>query len=136
MRNIVLLASIILCSCRAYVPQPPSIRQDKLPQGCEAVYLSVKENWQRFRKSPCHKYYSEIETFGSVHKACLLQLDKTQVEGLFGKPDKFEEGNYIYVFSPNCPEEKSRTITYFKVIFDGDKVVNVDGWIREFGTGD
>ena len=121
---------MIFYSCRTYIPQHPKIGKNELPIQCAETYDSVKENWVKFRKSPCHRYFSKIETFASMHKDCIIQLNRGQVEQLFGLPDKNESSNYTYVFRKYCPEIELGETIYFQVIFDEDKVSGVDAWLK------
>ena len=121
--NYILYGCLFLCcSCRSYNLQEPAIPAASLPLECPDLYQFVQTCWYKHRKNPYHKLVENPTAFVWKYKNCLEKLNKSQLVGLLGPPDKMEHGQYIYFMKKDCKDMDWQNSYDLTMSFKGEAV--------------
>ena len=124
MKKMILLALVLSCSCRTYIPQASNLTMEDLPAECRDTYNLLKEHWKKHKKKGCHQYFPEIRGIAFSQKSCFSQLKKEQIDDLLGPPDEEIGGSYAYDLCDYPPEYGMRY--YLSIAFSDEKVREMD----------
>lgn len=122
MRLLWMFTLIVISSCRQFLPQNPQITKEELPDGCIELYDFIQNNWKKHRSNPCHVEVPNAFVLADRYRDCFEQLNRNQIEGIFGQPDKIDYGTYFYFMKKDCRDMSPNGSYYLKIAFNDETV--------------
>lgn len=121
-----LVVILIIASChQGFYKQKPTISAALLPSSCAELYQFLQNDWQKHRSRNCHFYELKHLQIKQNYSNCLIGLSKSQIIGMFGKPDVLNGDKYQYNLHKTCSKGVKGHF-YLSFIFDFEKVTSID----------
>ena len=95
-----MVISMVSCSFKSV---KPTLEQEELPAICDGLIYTVKKNWKQHQRLRYFEYNEVfLTTLQRDYIDCLMNLKKTDIISLFGKPtEDLVEGIY-YSLKESC----------------------------------